>query len=349
MYHNAVNFPHVCCRTATFFAPRTRVKLVTAYIYTHADNTQNGTAFSVHGGGMQGAEKISETPSPSDFVWTQTFKLAADRLVFAVRSKSPVILMLGQAGTGKTSLIQEILDNRLADFSVAYVGDPTILDAELSQTLRGALAEMRRTAPDDGGQAPVFIVDDAHRMLQTTLAKLVEYTNQKTSIGPALKLVLIADPDFEAVFRRILPGTAGPTFSLLPLPNEEAKNFITGKLAVLGEAADFLRDDEVERLIARSKGFPARLTRALEASIQRKSAQESAFGLDAAIKPRLTNLETAPHRSADAPAFGEERAAVMERSIAPPHRRRWIKLLLLVIYVVVLIGVAALLYSALGI
>ena len=143
----------------------------------------------------------------------------------------------------------------------------------------GALAEMRRANSDHGGNPPVFIVDDAHLMLQTTLSSLVELARSHDAAGPAVKLVLVAEPDFEEIFRRLIPSTAGPAFELKALPTDEAKSFAKEVLRNLGADEDFLSDEETEILIERWHGNPSYITRALKwrmGAVKEGSAKDAA-------------------------------------------------------------------------
>jgi general secretion pathway protein A len=183
--------------------------------------------------------------------------------------------MVGPSGTGKTSLVRALLEKldrkSFSPTHIHYAGHSRggILRA-LADTLR--LDLRKRTLPlltrihqhlirkpqDQPGVFPVIVIDDAHLLEPESLfdlCSLLAHPEQKTATA---SMILIGDE----LFRKQLRLTAmSPVktrmaclFSLEPLSDKEAFEFIAARIKAGGGPKDLFDKEALEILNSRCRG-----------------------------------------------------------------------------------------------
>jgi general secretion pathway protein A len=155
-------------------------------------------------------------PDPSCLFMTPSHREAFASLLYAVSRRKGFVVLTGDAGTGKTSLLRALIRSASdAKFSVIFtprvstdeflelvlidfgVADIPATKAQRIIKLQDVLLEMRLQ-----GIAPVLVVDEAHTLSVETLEEIRLLTNFETAEEKLLQVVLAGQNDLAATLNR---------------------------------------------------------------------------------------------------------------------------------------------------
>ena len=198
------------------------------------------------------------------------YSAVRDELALALRHREGLILLVGESGTGKTTLCRSLLQTQGPAQFLSVISDPFLtVDDLLRQVLAdfGVLSEearhdarLGRTTCHDfflmlqrflqslsafDGRA-VIVIDDAHQVEPAVLAQLRALSNLEATTG-RLQIVLVGQPQLDALLRRPelqqLQQRVSRRCVLNPLTNAETRLYLEHRLAAArdtpaGENAD---------------------------------------------------------------------------------------------------------------
>ena len=217
------------------------------------------------------------SPDPRFYYSTPAHESALAELLFGIETRQGFMVLTGEAGTGKTCLLNQILDwLRQSQHSSAFIfhshlepigllrsilrdfGLPcqTKSKSELVATLHTWLLE-RHAA----GDLPVLILDEAQALPLHTLDELRLLLNLETPQGKLLQIILSGQPELEAKLHlpalRQLRQRIMFHSRLRLLTEEETAAYICRRLAAAGVSNPSLFPDEVVKdIYASSAGIP---------------------------------------------------------------------------------------------
>ena len=221
---------------------------------------------------------FSITPDPRYLFMSERHGEALAHLIYGVTESGGFMQLTGEVGTGKTTLVRTLLQNRLPENAdVAVVINPQLSALEFLQTiceelgvsspeekdsskalidalnnyLLAAHAESRRT---------IVVVDEAQNLSRDVLEQVRLLTNLETSKQKLLQIILIGQPELRELLARTdlrqLAQRITGRYHLEPLSRDEAAEYIEHRLRVagaLGEIFDGAAKREVFKL---SQGVP---------------------------------------------------------------------------------------------
>ena len=217
------------------------------------------------------------TPNPRYLVPTPAHREALSNLEYAISSRKGMALLVGPAGTGKTTVIRAALDRQTAGVQCVQLCNPSLTRSEfvemlaaqfdLSQRARQSKAaflvefEALLRARQAARIVTVLIVDEAQTLSFELLEELRLLANIETNDEKLLTLVLAGQP---ALASRLedpalsqLKQRLALRCDLRPLTLHETLAYAAGRIrAAGGDASRVLTREAVTMLHERSRGIP---------------------------------------------------------------------------------------------
>lgn len=217
---------------------------------------------------------FSTTPDPQFAFETKEHQLAVAKIAYSVSERRGIFLLMGQIGTGKTTISQLLLNAWDQDpdrYTVAHVTDPSA--ATPAAFLRVALSsfgvEPTRNLQDlkdrfqgylveqyQAGRTVVLMLDEAQTISRANLDLLQTLANIQTQKVKLLQIVLFGQPNFankltqKPALRSRITGGA----NLNPLGIDDALAMLRYRVSVAEGDFDRIFPDEVHKPIYNAGG-----------------------------------------------------------------------------------------------
>jgi general secretion pathway protein A len=216
------------------------------------------------------------TPNPRFFYANREYEEAYANLLYGIRERKGFLLLTGEVGTGKTTILQRLMEeleptvrfvffyntNLTFDELLTFVCDELGLTVEVS----GQLSKIRALNAFlldqlSKGSTAVLFIDEAQNLRGEVLENLRLLSNLETPREKLLQIVLSGQPELEAkVDKTELRQLKQRIFShsrLGPLNEDEVGAFIDYRLKAADYRGNNLFPRDTVREIARySKGTP---------------------------------------------------------------------------------------------
>ena len=202
-----------------------------------------------------GREPFTLAPDPRFLFMSERHREALAHLLYGVRGGGGFVLLTGEIGAGKTTVVRCFLEQLPAHCVVAYVFNPCLSVIELLQTV---CSEFGLPAPQPQasvkahvdalntflldaharGRRALLVIDEAQALEAPVLEQLRLLTNLETSERKLLQIVLIgqpelrtmlAEPGLEQLAQRVIAR-----YHLGPLTATETRLYVEHRLAVAG-------------------------------------------------------------------------------------------------------------------
>ena len=194
------------------------------------------------------------SPDPRFIYFTEKHCEALANLVYGIRERKGFIVLSGEVGTGKTTLINALLDtlDRTGVLS-AFIFNPILTGPEFfeylladlnlrvdSRSKSQALIKINSLLLERyrSGQITVLIVDEAQNLSSEILEEIRLLTNLETSTEKLLQIVLVGQPELNLKLNspdlRQLKQRIGLRCSLEPLILSETAEYIKTRLEIAG-------------------------------------------------------------------------------------------------------------------
>ena len=223
------------------------------------------------------ANPFSVSPDPRYLFLTRHTEEALACLRYGVQSRKGFVLLTGEVGTGKTTLIHKFLESlRQQEVATAFIFNsrldvPQFLDYMMSdfgipcnsKSKSKLLIRFYDWLLDRyrAGETAVLIVDEAQNLSEELLEEIRMMTNVETSTDKLLQIVLVGQPELEQKIKlpqlRQLRQRLALRARTYPLSLEETKAYVSQRLRIAGSNGEQIFDPESLVAIHRhSNGIP---------------------------------------------------------------------------------------------
>ncbi len=217
------------------------------------------------------------TPDPDYLFLSANHQEALGHLLFGISERSGMVVITGEIGAGKTTLVRTLMRDLDAQTTAAYIFNPALSALELLQTINAELglpatSASKKDLIDElnhflleqqaAGRQAVVIIDEAQALEPGVLEQLRLLSNLETERVKLLQIILVGQPELGAILARPelaqLDQRVTLRWHLGPLNAEETGAYVRHRLrlaAAMREAVHFT--PAALRLIYRfSHGIP---------------------------------------------------------------------------------------------
>src|SRR5262245_49802767 len=215
------------------------------------------------------------TPDPKFLFLTPGHREALAQLTYGIQEQKGFMLMTGEVGTGKTTLLRTLVQRLDGQVNSAFIMNSTLPFDEMLEytladlgvpdshgtraqrliTLSRYLVEQRRAK-----RKTVLIVDEAQNLTIETLEQIRLLSNFETTSEKLVQIILSGQPELHAKLQlgalRQLKQRIGLRCQLVPMTAEQTGQYITSHLRVAGASRQLFTEAGVRRIAAYSGGVP---------------------------------------------------------------------------------------------
>lgn len=199
-------------------------------------------------------------------------------LAYALRAEDGLILLTGEVGTGKTTVLRALLSSPPPGVRLAYLCDPALTPAQALPAVAAELGlELGRGAASarwsrvqqalvewyGSGVRAAVLIDEAHRLPPATLERVRLLSNLEGDGGRLLQIVLAGQPELVSLLKRpalrALRDRVGLHLRLRPLATGEVRDYVRRRLAHAGAQASPFTPAALALLARAARGRPRRV------------------------------------------------------------------------------------------
>jgi len=217
-------------------------------------------------------------PDPDYLFLGSQHKLARAYLEYGIKERMGFVVLTGEVGTGKTTLIKSLLREKEAGLRLGVLYQTSLeaedlLDLLLKEfQIRGHFGSSRAArlgafnqfllSSYARGEHVVLVVDEAQNLGSKALEELRLLSNLQTDKEPLLQVILVGQPGLRERLRhpalRQLAQRVAIHYHLRPLDQDETKEYIRFRLARAGGSGIFT-PSALDKLYEYTQGVPRRI------------------------------------------------------------------------------------------
>jgi len=221
-------------------------------------------------------ERPFEISTDTRFLWMgEKHKEALAMLKYGVLARKGFLLLTGDVGTGKTTLVNALLESLNDNTIVANITDPLLepldffnfiaasfnmgerFDNKVDFLLRFAEFLRRENA---AGKNVLLILDEAHRFSKDLLEQFRLLSNIELPERKLINMFLVGQNEFNRTLMstdcRALRQRITLTYNIKPLSEAETLEYIRYRLSVAGTEAEIFNRKAVGEVYRFSQGYP---------------------------------------------------------------------------------------------
>ena len=219
---------------------------------------------------------FSPTPDPKFLFQSVRHREALAQLMYGVSERKGFIVLTGQIGTGKTTLLRTLMERMDHVIHVAYIHNSSLSTEGLVEyalqdwgvkstatTHAQRLCELNEFLIDQHRQGlnPVLVIDEAQNLTSAALETVRLLSNFETSRQKLMQILLVGQPELRDTLNlpelRQLKQRIGLRCHIGPLSPEETRLYVRHRLTVAGSTdAGIFTDAAVQKITEYSHGIP---------------------------------------------------------------------------------------------
>jgi general secretion pathway protein A len=232
-------------------------------------------------------------PSPIYLYKSEKHQNALTYLEYGLTENVGFILLTGEVGSGKTTLVQHIL-SQLGENTVAAVIFNTNLSA--GELLRMILTQFELKPGDDktdnlnalneflidmygSGKQALLIIDEAQNLTPDAIEEVRMLSNLQSDNHTLLQIVIVGQPELKTKLEhpsmRQVAQRIAVRYHLTGLNREDTGRYISYRLKTAGGRPDLFTEAAVDLIYDVSKGIPRSINLACQAALVYGFAEEA--------------------------------------------------------------------------
>lgn len=251
-------------------------------------------------------EPFALTPDPAFLFLSDSHAEALAGLNLGLLERRGLMVLTGEVGTGKTTIVYSLLSRLDHQIETAYVSNTSLSFEDMLLT---ALKDLGSPVPaKDGlklleslndfleacateGKTAAIVIDEAQNLSDRTFEQLRLLLNFETYRAKLLQIVLVGQPELGERLRsrglRQLAERVAVRCSLDPLSSRDTRSYIDHRLKAVSGSSELFTRSALSLLVRQSRGIPRRV------NIVGHNAMIYAFGEGRTRVPRHLVAEAA--------------------------------------------------------
>lgn len=215
-------------------------------------------------------------PNPDFLFLSSTHQKAITYLDYGIKEKIGFILLTGEIGSGKTTIVRNLIKNLNGSIKLSKISNTKISSEQLIAMINEdfglnvegknktrLLSELNTFLIEQYSRMfqPVLLIDEAQNLTPDLLEEIRLLSNLETDRAKLLQIILVGQPELKKTL--MLPELIqlrqriNINYHIAPLPPEETAKYIKHRLTVAGNPeAMNLNDDMLLLIYQFSKGIP---------------------------------------------------------------------------------------------
>ena len=215
------------------------------------------------------------SPDPK-FLWLgETHKEALAMLKYGIHDDCGFLLLSGDVGTGKTTLINGLLESLDDQTLIAMIADPGLEKLDFYNFITQAF-DINKTFESKGdflvhfihflhkanadGKKVLIIIDEAQRLRHEIMEEIRQLSNIEKKDAKLLNIFLVGQHELIETLNetrnRALLQRITMKYLIGPLKNEDVGNYIAFRLKVAGTEKKIFSSGAIRQIISFSNGYP---------------------------------------------------------------------------------------------
>jgi general secretion pathway protein A len=217
------------------------------------------------------------TPNPKFLVLTESHREVLLNLEYGIASRKGMTLLIGEAGSGKTTVIRAAMEKQPVKVHCVHLHNPTLSRTEFNEMLASRfglsdqassskaamLLELEEllTVRRNADEKTVLIVDEAQSLPLELLEEIRLLANIETNDEKLMSVIIAGQPELAARLNdralRQFKQRVALRCELKPLTAQETAAYVVGRIrAAGGVAAEVFTRQAVTMMHERAQGLP---------------------------------------------------------------------------------------------
>ena len=257
------------------------------------------------------------TPDLRFLYFGKSHKEALTLLVYAVKKRRGFMVMTGEVGTGKTTLINALLRDLDENTKTVFIFNPMLgakgffkfacfdLGIQSKGRTKGdCLLEIYQFLLESYREkrTVLIIIDEAHNLTPSLLEEIRLLSNFETAKDKLIQIILVGQPELNCTLSlpkfRPLKQRISLWFYINPLNQKETDEYISSRLRKAGLRTPCFTQKAIDEIFRYSKGIPRLINILCDRSLTVGYAMDKKKINEKVIKESIVELEAYEPRSA---------------------------------------------------
>lgn len=213
-------------------------------------------------------------PDPEFIYWSESHLMAFTMLRYGILSSSPMTVITGDVGTGKTTMLNQLMEEFPKEYHIGLLSNVQAGKGELlewslmafEQPFEGSHVQLFQRFENfllenyAQGRQSILIIDEAHNLSVGQLEELRILLNVNQASDLLLQIILIGQPELRAMLGqenlRQFAQRITSDFHLAPLERHEIQGYIQRRLSIAGCDREIFAHASCNLIFHATRGIP---------------------------------------------------------------------------------------------